>query len=101
MNEPIEKISFKELKARRSEWKSAVIVFKQGPYFNREYTELERSYRLVENDMWGLDDTKSGRRITGSSLDGSDKNVRIDAYIYGSDPNYRWQIDYCYIEQYV
>jgi len=76
-------------------------VFKQGDYFSREYSETERSYRISDNNMWGLDDSKRGRRIAGDCLDGLDIGVRLDAYMDADEPNDRWQIDYCYIETYV
>lgn len=95
----MERLTFQELKDRRQEWKSAVIVFTEDT-FNKPYSLDERSYRLTENDMWGLDDTKIGRRITGSCLDGTDQNIRLDWYMFGhDDPKHNWKVDYCYIEE--
>lgn len=63
----MEKLTFQQLKDKRNEWKSAVIVFTEDT-FNKPYSLEERSYRLTENDMWGLDDKKIGRRISASGL---------------------------------
>lgn len=95
----MEKLTFSQLKSKRNEWKSAVIVFTEDS-FTKAYSLEERSYRLTDNEMWGLDDTKIGRRITGSSLDGTDINVRLDHYMFGyDDPKDNWKVDYCYIEK--
>lgn len=94
------KITFQELKEKRLQWKSAVIVFTEDS-FNKFYPLISRSYRLTENDMWGLDDTKIGRRITGSCLDGTDQNVRLDYYMNQDNPENNWKIEYCYIEEYI
>jgi hypothetical protein len=97
----MEKITFEQLKEKRLEWKSAVIVFTEDS-FDKVYPLEARSYRLTDNEMWGLDDTKMGRRITGSSLDGTDNNVRLDCYMNGyDDPADNWKIDYCYIEEFI
>ena len=97
----MEKLSFQELKDQRLTWKTAVIVFAQES-FTKEYSLESRSYRLYENDMWGLDDTKMGRRITGSCLDGTDQNVRLDNYMFNhADPKDNWKVEYCYIEEYI
>lgn len=91
----MKKITFEQLKERRNEWKTSVIVFTEDS-FAEKYPLESRSYRLIDNQMWGLDDTKIGRRISGSALDGSDNNVRLDYFI-----NNEWKIDYCYIEEFV
>lgn len=97
----VEYLTFQQLKDRRAEWKSAVIVFTENS-FSRLYPLDSRSYLLTDNSMWGLDDTKEGRRITGSSLDGVDIDTRLDWYMFGqADPEDNWKVAYCYIVEYV
>lgn len=80
----MEKLTFQQLKDKRSEWTSAVIVFTENS-FNKRYSLESRSYRLTENDMWGLDDTN--------------QSVRLDYYMFGHDnPKNNWKVEYCYIE---
>ena len=74
-----------------------VIVFKQGEWFNKEYTEVERSYEVKGNCKW-FDHTKLGKSIFGDSLDGNDLAVRLDHYMFYQEPAEKnWQVDYCYI----
>lgn len=67
------------------------IVFKQGPWFNGEYSEIERTYKFSSDNKYFLPDM-CGNSIYASCADGSEKGVRLDYYL-GS-----WEIDYCYIE---
>lgn len=71
---------------------SCVIVFKQGPWFNKEYTEVERSYRFSSDNKFFLP-TMCSSSLFANCLDGTDNGVRLDRYL-GS-----WKIDYCYIEE--
>ena len=68
---------------------TAVVVFKASN-FKKEYSLEERSYRIQSNNGKRFFPTMLGSSIYGTSLDGSDKNVRLDYY--------RWEIDYCYLE---
>lgn len=67
-----------------------VIVYKQGDYFNKEYTELERSYRVSSDNKWFIPG-QIGRSMYADCLDKIDRNVRLDYYP-------EWEVDYCYIE---
>ena len=96
---PLNKITWKELEeylTNNHEGKG-VIVFKQGKWFNKEYSETERSYEVHGNCKW-FDHTKLGKSIFGYCLDGKDEGVRLDYYMFYCDkPEDNWQVDYCYI----
>lgn len=94
------KITFQELKDCREKWKTAVIVFTEKS-FDKPYSEQSRSYRLSENDMWGLDDSAVGRRVTGSCLDGTDQDIRLDHYMCQDNPKDNWKVEYCYVEEWL
>lgn len=95
-----EKITWSELDdfLRANPERKGVVVFKQHPSWDRQYSELERSYWLdgkdnhfqpgkISNSIWGFClDTKS------PDADG----IRLDWVIYGL-PDERWDVDYCYI----
>lgn len=72
---------------------TGVVVFKQGPWFNREYSEHSRSYRVSSSNKWFLPNI--GRSIFADCLDGTDSDVRLDYYMKecGGD----WEVDYCYM----
>lgn len=71
---------------------TAVVVFKLGPWFNAEYTEIQRSYRFVSDNKYFLPDM-CGNSIYANCLDGSENGVRLDWYLG------KWEVDYCYIEE--
>lgn len=73
------------------------IVFTQDS-FDKPYSEAERTYVISSNNkafIKGVD----GYSIYGSSLDGSDRNVRLEKYMYneqgGTDG---WRIEKCYVK---
>ena len=69
---------------------SAVVVYKQSNFL-QEYSEKARSYRIRYTNGKAFFTVPSGSRsMWGSSLDGSDPNVRLDAM--------GWKVDYCYFE---
>lgn len=68
---------------------SAVIVYAQSN-FTREYTEIERSYRVTNQDGKAFFNGMTGNSIYGECLDGSEDGVRLDAY--------DWEIEKCYFE---
>lgn len=70
----------------------AVVVFKQGSWFNAEYTEIQRSYRFVSDNKYFMSDM-CGNSIYANCLDGSENGVRLDWYLG------KWEVDYCYIEE--
>ena len=67
-----------------------VVVYKQGDWFNKQYTENERSYR-VSSDNKAFISGQIGRSIFADCLDGLDIGVRLDWY------NSDWEVDYCYM----
>ena len=69
-----------------------VVVFKQGPWFKKEYTEVERSYRFSSDNKYFISGM-GGNSIFASCLDGIEHGVRLDYYMG------EWEIDYCYIEE--
>ena len=67
-----------------------IVVYKQGNYFKKEYTELERSYRVSSNNKAFIPG-QIGYSIFADCLDNIDIGVRLDYY-----PD--WIVDYCYME---
>lgn len=65
------------------------IVFKKDNW-RTEYPLVARTY-IVSNQCNWFDDEKCSNALIATTLDGTDKNVRLDYYID------RWDIDYCYI----
>lgn len=70
---------------------TGVIVFKEENWTAVEYSLEARSYKVGNLNNY-FDDEKISNALWATSLDGSDKNVRLDYYLD------RWDIDYCYIE---
>lgn len=70
---------------------TCVVVFKQGDWFRKEFTEVERSYR-VSSDNKAFIPGQIGSSIFADCLDGTENGVRLDYYIN------RWKVDYCYME---
>lgn len=73
-----------------------VVVFKQHPEWKREFTEKERSY-CVSGDNKFFYPNMISTSIWADALEGTDKGVRLDWYMFHEEPKYRWQIDYCYL----
>ena len=68
----------------------AVVVFPEDT-FSKPFTETERSYRFSSDNKGFLPNMNSSS-IFGDCLDGTDKGIRLDEYIY-----YSWKVDYCYL----
>ena len=65
--------------------------------FNQSYTLEERSY-VVNNDNKAWISGMLGYSIYGSSLDGVDRNVRLENYLACERGGKNgWKIDYCYL----
>ena len=65
--------------------------------FDKSYTEEERTYVVGSNNKAFIEGM-GGYSIYASSLDGSDKNVRLEAYMadeYGGKDG--WKIEKCYM----
>lgn len=95
------KITWKELEEylTNNHDDKGVIVFKQGKWFKKEFTEIERSYEVRGNCKW-FDHTKLGKSIFGYCLDNDpeEQGVRLDHYMFYQEPAEKnWQVDYCYI----
>ncbi len=66
--------------------------------FDKSYTEEERTYVVSSNNKAFIEGM-GGYSIYASSLDGSDKNVRLEAYMadeYGGNDG--WKIEKCYVK---
>jgi hypothetical protein len=71
-----------------------VIVFKSENWPDNDYSLESRSY-VVSSDNKAFIPGMGGYSIFGSSLDGSDRGVRLEQYMeyeYGD-----WKVDYCYL----
>ena len=77
----------------RTDWKFAIVVFKSES-FSKDYSLKERSYLICRDNKW-FNPAMIGRSLFGNCLDGKDKGVRLDWYMY--DTEHPWIIDYCYI----
>ena len=71
------------------EHKTAIIVFSQENWPDKNYSEKSRSYRTHSN-QWGWDYSKMGQSRLGDCLDGTEQGVRLDWY--------NWKIEYWYWE---
>ena len=71
---------------------TAVVVFKQGPWFKAEYTEEQRSYAFSSDNKYFIPGM-GGNSIYADCLDGSEYGVRLDWY-FG-----KWEVDYCYLKK--
>lgn len=96
-------MSYPELKAhlRQAEKERnhtvGYIVF-TADSFDKPYTEEERTYVVGSNNKAFIEGM-GGYSIYASSLDGSDKNVRLEAYMadeYGGKEG--WKIEKCYVK---
>lgn len=95
-----QKISWLEMCDYLSENHDAfgVVVFKQNPTWEKEYSEESRSYRVSGKCNLFYPDFIS-TSVFGECLDGSEDGVRLDWYMHADKPEERWQVDYCYILQ--
>lgn len=71
------------------------IVFTEDS-FSVPYSLEERTY-IVSSDNKGYQRNMSGYSIYGSSLDGSDRCVRLEAYMAEEDDPNGWEVEYCYL----
>lgn len=101
------KMTYKELKNYFTEYNKkpgwannpikGVIVFREDNWPDDNYSLESRSY-VVSSDNKAFIASMGGYSIFGSSLDGSDKNVRLEQYMedeYASKGG--WKVDYCYL----
>ena len=94
----MERVTFQELCDRSDQWKKAVIVYKEES-FEQSYSLESRSYE-VSSDNKHFRKVLTSYSLFGSSLDGSDKGVRLDRYMYSLPEDglgKRWEVEYCYI----
>lgn len=87
--------AFNDTEVGKDEKLFGVIVISEDS-FTEEYSEEARSY-IVSNDNKAFKSGMGGYSIFGSSLDGLDIGVRLDAYLEcerGGENG--WKVDYCY-----
>ncbi len=72
-----------------------VVVFKNGPYWEKEYPLEERSY-LVSGDNKRFKPYLCGTSIFANNLAKTDMGVRLDWYMWGNGKD-DWEVDYCYL----
>lgn len=74
------------------------VVFSQDS-FSKPYSLEARTY-IINSDNKAFQSGKGGYSIYGSSLDGTDKYVRLEGYMYnehgGKDG---WKIEKCYVKE--
>ena len=96
-------MSYPQLKARLRQAEKdrshtvGYIVF-TADSFDKSYTEEERTYVVSSNNKAFIEGM-GGYSIYASSLDGSDENVRLEAYMadeYGGKDG--WKIEKCYVK---
>lgn len=71
---------------------TGVVVFKNGPWFNKELTEVERTYSFSSDNKFFIA-SMGGSSIFADCLDNTEHCVRLDAYLGNRE------IDYCYIKE--
>lgn len=75
---------------------SGVIVFTEDS-FDKVYPLESRSYEVSSNNKAWISGM-GGYSIYGSSLDGSDIGVRLEAYMRAEKGGANgWKVDYCYM----
>ena len=74
--------------------KHGVVVFKNGPYWDKEYPFEERAYKVSGDDKW-FDGRYGGCSIFGNNLAGTDMGVRLDWYMRNGKDS--WEVEYCYL----
>lgn len=94
----MEKITWKELSDYLTDHhdEEGVVVFKQHPKWNREYSLEERSYVVSGNEKFFYNNMIS-TSIWSSNLTNTDRGVRLDYYMFYESNENRWKVDYCYI----
>ena len=89
----MKKLTFSEfckfMSENRSNDVTGVIVYTEDS-FSQIYSLEARSYRVHSSAKY-FNTEMCGSSLYGTSLDGSDKDVRLDWY--------DWKVDYCYIEK--
>ena len=83
---------------REGQHMSAYIVFSQDS-FDKEYSEESRTYEVSSNNK-AFQPNMGGYSIYGSSLDGTDRMVRLEQFMaaeLGGDKG--WKIERCYLEE--
>lgn len=103
-NEISKEMSYQEMRSLFYESENAgkhingYVVFAQDS-FNQPYSLESRTY-VINSDNKAFQSSKGGYSIYGSSLDGTDKNVRLERYMYnehgGKDG---WKIEKCYVKE--
>ena len=101
---PMEEVSYFELKNRMRDCEKegrrhlvGYVVFTKDS-FEKEYTEEERTY-VFSSANKAFMPNMGGYSIYASSLDGSDRNVRIEQYMkdeYGGEDG--WKIEKCFVK---
>lgn len=100
----MKKITYAEMKAAFREHElnhpkkhlTGCIVFTEDS-FTKEYPRSSRTY-CVNSDNKAFQPNMGGYSIYGSSLDGSDNGVRLEAYMAEERGGPRgWKVDYCYM----
>ncbi len=102
----MQKLSYRELKnlfidrekekdAPKTHLKGAIVITEDS--FTQPYSLEARTY-VVSSDNKAFRPCNGGYSIFGSSMDGSDSHVRLEAYLAcergGKDG---WKVDYCYL----
>lgn len=83
-------------KGGNSKYLKGVIVITEGS-FTEHYSEEARSY-FVTSDNKAFISGMGGYSIYGSSLDGTDNGVRLEAYLKEEKGGANgWEVEYCYI----
>lgn len=93
-----QKMSWEEMSNYLTEHNNAVgvVVVKQHPNWTQQYTLEERSY-VVYGDNKYFNPAMIGSSIFSRTLANTDVGVRLDWYLFDTDKENRWQIDYCYL----
>lgn len=69
-----------------------IIVFRKDNW-KTEYSLESRSYLVASDNKFFIPEM-NGRSIFSNSMDGSDRSVRLDDYLFGRNA---WKVDYCYL----
>lgn len=105
----MEKLTYEEFRSKMyehnrvnngKEYETAIsgVIVITSDSFNKEYSLEERSYEVSSFNkayMSGM----GGYSIYGSSIDGSDKNVRLERYLREEKGGPTgWKVEYCYFQ---
>lgn len=66
------------------DWNKALITFKSDNWPDKDYTEVERTYRVSSRNKY-FDSNMGGTSLFGDCLDGVDNGVRLD--------HYKWRVE--------